>query len=76
MNPLLIANPIRLGSCRQFPVTILLHSRLGWMSPAIYGADRRSAALRSTDGSCRKFLGFVVRKTDSDAKYRRCVSVT
>jgi putative transposase len=27
------------------------HSRLGWMSPAIYAADRRSAALRSTDGS-------------------------
>jgi putative transposase len=27
------------------------HSRLGWMSPAIYAAQRRSAALRSTDGS-------------------------
>jgi putative transposase len=27
------------------------HSRLGWMSPAIYAAGRRSAALRSTDGS-------------------------
>jgi putative transposase len=27
------------------------HSRLGWMSPAIYAAARRSAALRSTDGS-------------------------
>lgn len=27
------------------------HSRLGWMSPAIYAADRRSAALRYTDGS-------------------------
>jgi len=27
------------------------HSRLGWMSPAIYAAERRSAALRSTDGS-------------------------
>ena len=26
------------------------HSRLGWMSPAIYAAARRSAALRSTDG--------------------------
>ena len=26
------------------------HSRLGWMSPALYAADRRSAALRSTDG--------------------------
>jgi putative transposase len=27
------------------------HSRLGWMSPAFYAADRRSAALRDTDGS-------------------------
>ena len=27
------------------------HSRLGWMSPATYAAQRRSAALRSTDGS-------------------------
>ncbi len=27
------------------------HSRLGWMSPAIYAAQRRSAALRSADGS-------------------------
>jgi putative transposase len=27
------------------------HSRLGWISPAIYAAARRSAALRSTDGS-------------------------
>jgi putative transposase len=26
------------------------HSRLGWMSPVIYAAGRRSAALRSTDG--------------------------
>ena len=26
------------------------HSRLGWMSSAIYAAARRSAALRSTDG--------------------------
>ena len=27
------------------------HSRLGWLSPAIYAAARRSATLRSTDGS-------------------------
>ena len=27
------------------------HSRLSWMSPAFYTADRRSAALRYTDGS-------------------------
>ena len=27
------------------------HSRLGWLSPATYAAQRRSTALRSTDGS-------------------------
>jgi putative transposase len=27
------------------------HSRLGWMSPTAYAVQRRSAALRSTDGS-------------------------
>jgi putative transposase len=27
------------------------HSRLGWMSPATYAAARRSATLRSADGS-------------------------
>jgi putative transposase len=27
------------------------HSRLSWMSPATYPASRRSAALRSADGS-------------------------
>jgi hypothetical protein len=30
------------------------HSRLGWMSPAIYAAARRPAALRSTDGSAQR----------------------
>jgi putative transposase len=30
------------------------HSRLGWMSPATYAAARRSAALRSTDGSAQR----------------------
>jgi putative transposase len=30
------------------------HSRLGWLSPAIYVADRRSAALRSLDGSATR----------------------
>jgi putative transposase len=30
------------------------HSRLGWMSPSIYAAARRSAALRSTDGSAQR----------------------
>jgi putative transposase len=27
------------------------HSMLGWMSPAMYAAERRSAAVRPTDGS-------------------------
>jgi len=30
------------------------HSRLDWMSPSIYAAARRSAALRSTDGSAQR----------------------
>lgn len=30
------------------------HSRLGWMSPSIYAATRRSAALRSVDGSAQR----------------------
>ena len=30
------------------------HSRLRWMSPSIYAAERRSAALRSTDGSAQR----------------------
>ena len=30
------------------------HSRLGWMSPIIYAAARRSAALRSADGSAQR----------------------
>jgi putative transposase len=30
------------------------HSRLGWMSPSIYAAERRSAALRSVDGSAQR----------------------
>jgi putative transposase len=29
------------------------HSRLGWMSPIAYAVQRRSAALRSTDGSAQ-----------------------
>jgi putative transposase len=30
------------------------HSRLGWMSPIFYAAARRSAALRSADGSAQR----------------------
>jgi len=31
--------------------TMRPHSRLGWMTPTTYAAARRSAALRSPDGS-------------------------
>jgi putative transposase len=34
--------------------TVRPHSRLRWMSPIIYAAARRSAALRSTDGSAQR----------------------
>ena len=30
------------------------HSRLGWMTPSIYAAKRRSAALRYADGSAQR----------------------
>src|SRR5215831_1289299 len=30
------------------------HSRLGWMTPSIYAAERRSAALRYADGSAQR----------------------
>jgi putative transposase len=36
------------------------HSRLGWMSPAIYAAERRSAALRSIDGSAPRTAAITV----------------
>jgi putative transposase len=35
------------------------HSRLGWMSPAGYAAARRSAALRSTDGSASQTAAII-----------------
>jgi len=43
------------------------HSRLGWMSPSIYAAARRSAALRYTDGSAQRTAATtcVCRKSDS-----------
>jgi putative transposase len=40
------------------------HSRLGWMSPATYAADRRSAALRYTDGSARRTAVITAQKAN------------
>ena len=42
------------------------HSRLGWMSPAIYAADRRSAALRSTDGSAPRTAVITAQQGNAD----------
>ena len=42
------------------------HSRLGWMSPAIYAADRRSAALRSTDGSASRTAVITAQQGNAD----------
>jgi putative transposase len=49
------------------------HSRLGWMTPTIYAAQRRSAALRSADGSAPRTatitaqLGMIERQTPTVA---------
>jgi len=45
------------------------HSRLGWMSPTTYAAHRRSAALRSTDGSAQRTAAITAQQgiTDSQA---------
>ena len=37
-------------------------SRLGWMSPAIFAADRRSATLRYTDGSAPRTAATTAQK--------------
>jgi putative transposase len=42
------------------------HSRLGWMSPATYAAARRSAALRSTDGSAPRTAATTARQGITD----------
>jgi putative transposase len=42
------------------------HSRLGWMSPAIYAAARRSAALRSTDGSAPRIAATTAQQGITD----------
>ena len=42
------------------------HSRLGWMSPAIYTAERRSAALRSADGSAPRTAAITAQAGTTD----------
>ena len=42
------------------------HSRLGWMSPAGYAAARRSAALRSTDGSASRAAAITAQEGITD----------
>ena len=44
------------------------HSRLGWMSPAIYAAQRRSAALRSTDGSAPRTAAITAQEGKTDCQ--------
>jgi putative transposase len=44
------------------------HSRLGWMSPAIYAAARRSAALCSTDGSTPRVAAITAQQGIIDAQ--------
>jgi putative transposase len=42
------------------------HSRLRWMSPAIYAVARRSAALRSTDGSALRTAAIIAQRGVTD----------
>ena len=44
------------------------HSRLGWISPAIYAAARRSAALRSADGSAQRIAAVTAPPGITEAK--------
>jgi putative transposase len=44
------------------------HSRLGWLSPAIYAAQRRSAALPSTDGSAPRTAVTTAQQGTTDAQ--------
>jgi putative transposase len=44
------------------------HSRLGWLSPAIYAAHRRSAALRSTDGSASRTAAITAQQGITDGQ--------
>jgi putative transposase len=38
------------------------HSRLGWLAPQAYAAARRSAALRSTDGSAPRTVAITAQE--------------
>jgi putative transposase len=38
------------------------HSRLGWLTPQAYAAERRSAALRSTDGSAPRTVAITAQQ--------------
>jgi len=42
------------------------HSRLGWMTPSIYAAERRSAALRSADGSAPRTAAITAQAGTTD----------
>jgi putative transposase len=44
------------------------HSRLGWMSPTIYATARRSAALRSTDGSAPRTAAITAQLGNADCQ--------
>jgi putative transposase len=44
------------------------HSRLGWISPAIYAAARRSAALRSADGSAQRIAAVTAQPGITEAQ--------
>ena len=44
------------------------HSRLGWLSPAIYAAQRQSAAPRSTDGSAPRAAATTAQQGTTDAQ--------
>ena len=44
------------------------HSLLGWMSPAIYAAAQRSAALRSTDGSAPRTAAITAQQGIEDGQ--------
>src|SRR5262249_18088296 len=42
------------------------HSRLGWMSPSVYAAARRSTALRSVEGSAQRTAAITAREGNTD----------
>jgi putative transposase len=42
------------------------HSRLGWMTPAVFAAARRTAALRSTDGSAPRTAAITAQQGITD----------